>query len=254
MDLGLTGKRVFISASVRGIGFATADVFMAEGANVIINGRDPKHLDSAAKILEERHNRKPYIFLGDMQADDDIKRLKNKLNTGLDIFVANLGCGKAESNNFLNVEEWNRFYDVNVISTVKILDNIHSILKRSEQPSVVLISSVVSKEASSAPIGYAAAKSGVRVLNKYLSRKWAVDGIRVNCVLPGNIYFKGGRWEELVEQDENGVREYIHSTVPMKRFGTPEEIADSVVFLSSPKSGFTTGAEVVVDGGQLGTI
>ena len=84
-----------------------------------------------------------------------------------------------------------------------------------------------------------------------MSRKWAGDGIRVNCVLPGNVFFQGGRWEELLNKDKRGVTEYIESCVPMKRFGEPKEIADMILFLSSKRASFITGAEISIDGGQL---
>ncbi len=254
MDLGLKGKTVFISASVQGIGYATADAFMAEGASVILNGRNETRLREAAETLERKHDRRVQTFLGDMRQLEDIKSLTEYLDSGLDVFIANLGCGKPESKNSLNIEEWKRFFDINVASTVMLLNSLHPILRKGKEPAVVLISSVISKEAASAPIGYAAAKSAVRTLNKYLSREWASDGIRVNCVLPGNILFQGGRWEELRRQDEKAVDEYIKASVPMKRFGKPEEVADAIVFLACSRSKFTTGSELAVDGGQLGAI
>lgn len=257
MELELKDKRVLITASVQGIGFATAKAFLKEGAKVIINGRNEERLCHSVSLLEKEYHGKVFSFLGDMRLRDEAENLKELLLSrfgGLDVLVSNLGSGKPESVNPLNLEEWKRFYDINVLSSVRILDSLHSVLVKGENPAVILISSVVSKEAASAPVGYASAKSAVRTLNKYLSRLWVEDGIRVNCVLPGNIYFKGGRWEELVRRDSDGIAAYIKSAVPMKRFGKPEEIADTIVFLASSRSSFTTGAEIAIDGGQLGTI
>lgn len=253
MELGLEGKRVFISGSSRGIGLACAKVFLDEGATVVINGRNETTLKEVASSLGGEADSRLYFVKADILSNEGVSEVKQFIVDsigGVDIFIANLGNGKPESENPLDINEWKRFYDINILTNLGMLDAIHDLLKSANTPSVTLISSVIAKEASQAPIGYAAAKSAVKVLSKYLSRLWADEGIRVNCVLPGNVYFQGGRWEELKEKDAEGVDEYINATVPMKRFGSPEEIADMVVFLSSERASFVTGAEICVDGGQ----
>jgi 3-oxoacyl-[acyl-carrier protein] reductase len=84
-----------------------------------------------------------------------------------------------------------------------------------------------------------------------LARALAPQGLRVNEVAPGNVLFPGGRWEELLAGDRAGVEAYVEAEVPLKRFATAQEIAEAIVFLCSPRSGFTTAATLVVDGGQL---
>lgn len=257
MELGLKDKRVLITASSNGIGLATAKEFLDEGARVIINGRSQDRLDNLSRELSVQYGNRVDTFCGDILDEGAIDKCatyaKDRLG-GLDILVCNLGSGKPLINNPLDKSEWQRFYDINVMSSVGILNSILPLLRDGKNQSVILVSSIVSREAASAPMGYAAAKSAVRTLNKYLSREWAADGIRVNCVLPGNIYFEGGRWEELKNADEEGVMSYVESAVPMKRFGKPEEIADTIAFLSSDRASFITGAEIVVDGGQLSSI
>lgn len=253
MNLELKDKRVMITASVQGIGFATAESFLQEGSTVIINGRNKEHLNAAQNKLKEKYGKKVFSFQGDMQLKKDIERLCTYINdtfNGLDILISNLGNGKPLTTNQLDGNEWNRFYNVNVMSSVELLNSVYPLLKKGDDPAIVLLSSIISKEVSAAPIGYAAAKSAISTLSKYLSKLWASDGIRVNCVLPGNVFFEGGRWEELKSQDEKSIIQYIQSSVAMKRFGTPSEIADAIVFLASPRSSFTTGAELSVDGGQ----
>ena len=85
---------------------------------------------------------------------------------------------------------------------------------------------------------------------KYLADRYAPRGIRVNTVSPGNVLFKGGRWEELLGKDERGVKAYISEKVPMRRFAGPEEIADAIAFLSSERASFITGSNLAIDGGQ----
>lgn len=257
MDLGLKGKKVFVTASVNGIGLATVERFLEEGADVVINGRKEQRLKEVSESLKKNYGEHIDYFCGDMTSKESIygaARYIQEKYGAIDVFVANLGSGKPESDNLLDVSEWERFYRINVLGTVELLDNLKGCLKNGNSPCVILISSVIAKEAAQAPLGYAASKSAVRTLNKYLSRLWVDDGIRVNCVLPGNIFFNGGRWEELNNADGESVSAYIEGSVPMNRFGKPEEVADTIVFLSSERAGFITGAEIAVDGGQSGTI
>jgi 3-oxoacyl-[acyl-carrier protein] reductase len=86
-------------------------------------------------------------------------------------------------------------------------------------------------------------------LSKQLAHKLAPE-IRVNSIAPGNIYFAGGRWEELIESNGESVKEMIRDSVPLQRFGTPEEVASAAVFLCSPRATFITGACLTIDGGQ----
>ena len=116
------------------------------------------------------------------------------------------------------------------------------------------IGSIAGLQHLKAPAGYAVAKAALDTYVKCLAQDLAADGIRVNIVHPGNIYFEGGRWAELQKERKEATEEYIASQVAQQRFGTPEEIANVVAFLTSSKASFMTGASVVVDGGQLKTL
>ena len=256
MDLGLTGQKIFISGSSRGIGLATSKALLEEGAEVVLNGRNEKTLSTVCDSLSERYPDRVYAAAGDATTMEGIKGILSKVKaytTNIDVFVANLGCGKPETDNKLDVDEWKRFYDINVLANISLLNEIYPLLEKGQKQSVVFLSSIVAREKMSAPYGYAAAKSALLTLTKNLAKDWAAAGIRVNCVLPGNIYFHGGRWEELRGQDPVGVDKYIQEQVPAGRFGTPEEIADAILFLCSQRAGFITGSSLVVDGGQSNT-
>jgi 3-oxoacyl-[acyl-carrier protein] reductase len=100
-----------------------------------------------------------------------------------------------------------------------------------------------------APTDYSTAKTAIISLSKNMARKLA-PSVRVNVIAPGNVYFEGGSWDEKIQQDEKRVDEIIKSTVPMNHFATPQEIADSAVFLCSDRASFITGITLVIDGGQ----
>ena len=147
-------------------------------------------------------------------------------------------------------EEWEKSFDINLFSTVKLVQAFDGLWNEERGGSIVMLSSLAAYNRISAPYAYAAAKQGISVFSKYLSDDYAKRNIRVNSVVPGNVFYKGGRWEELVKRDETGVKEYIENSVPLKRFASPDEIANAIVFLASDCASFITGTSLVVDGGQ----
>lgn len=256
MELGLQGKKVLITGANKGIGYAVAESFLAEGAYVCITGRDKVKLEKAVYRLGIKYSSSRLLaFEGDVLNKNEIDKLKVMIlrNWGnVDIIIPNIGCGKSESSNVLNVDEWKRMFEVNLLGGVQLLDGFSKLLN--VNGSIVMISSIVAREVFGSSIAYAASKGSILTLVKYLAKNMAQDGVRVNCVVPGNIRFPDGRWEELIKNDEAGVREMIEKNVPMQRFGKPEEIAAAVVFLASERASFITGAALVVDGGQTNTI
>ena len=104
-------------------------------------------------------------------------------------------------------------------------------------------------ESIGAPVDYSTAKTAIIALAKNLSKKLSND-VRVNVLSPGNIWFSGGSWDEKIKLDSESVNSLIKSTVPMNRFGTPDEVSDAAVFLCSERASFITGSVLVIDGGQ----
>ncbi len=253
MELGLLGKTVFITASTSGIGKAIAEAFLREGAAVIINGRSQSKLDDAVNILRKKFgDNKVYGIQGDMSENgfirDTIYKMKEFVSH-IDIIVGNLGTGKPISDDKFDLEEWQYMLKVNLLSAVGLIHDALDLFSDSGG-SIVLMGSLAAHERIGAPPAYAAAKAGVISLVKYAAPILIRRGIRINAVSPGNIFFQGGRWEELTMQEPDGTKEYLETEVPMKRFGTSEEIAETVLFLASERSGFTTGSVIQADGGQ----
>jgi len=108
----------------------------------------------------------------------------------------------------------------------------------------------VGLESTSAPLPYSAAKAALVNYGKNLARQVGPSNVRVNCVAPGNILFPGGSWDRHLSERRDEVLHLINVEVPLQRFGRPEEIADLIVFLSSDRAAFITGACIVADGGQ----
>ncbi len=254
MRTGLTGKKVIITASTNGIGYASARMFLEEGASVIINGRNADILNKRCDALKiEFGNQKVFGFCGDAASAEDILALKEyalKVFGKIDCLIANAGSGKPVASHRLESVEWETGIQQNLFSAVKIIHELEDMWEEPEGGSIVMLSSLAAYDRIGAPYAYAAAKDGIRVFTKYLSDDYAARNIRVNCVVPGNVWFPGGRWEELMEADREGTEKYIQDHVPLKRFARPEEVAAAVIFLASDLASFITGTSLLVDGGQ----
>ena len=140
--------------------------------------------------------------------------------------------------------------DQNFYSTALLLNTAAPFLEKGLDSNVVVMGSIAGIERLNAPVGYTVAKAALHAYVRAMSAELASRKIRVNIIHPGNIYFEGGRWEEIQDEDPAGTKNYIESVVPQRRFGSPEDVAQAVLALASPKSSFITGASLEVDGGQ----
>lgn len=254
MDLQLEGKKIVITASTDGIGYATVWKFLEEGACVLMNGRDQAKAQEKKRLLEKEFGEgRIFLYTGDTVSEDGIRGVYQcaKSNFGhIDCIVANVGSGKPIAQSNLDIKGWKEGFEINLFSAVKLINEFDDLWEQNTGGSIVTVSSLAAYSRLSTPYAYAAAKHGISVFSKYLSDDYAERKIRVNSVIPGNVFYPGGRWEELLNQDQNSVEEYIECSVPLKRFATPEEVADAIVFLASSRASFITGASLLVDGGQ----
>jgi 3-oxoacyl-[acyl-carrier protein] reductase len=251
MDLNLESKTVLITGASQGIGSAVADSFLKEGASVILVSRGSKKLLSLEKKFQDNYGKKNISAeICDCTSESSLEQLKDNLiakGIKLDIVVANVGDGRSVSDSVPNNENWEESWAKNFNSALYTSRAFVPMLEEREG-SLLFISSITGVEAIGAPINYSTAKSALIAFSKNLSKKLA-GRVRVNAIAPGNINFPGSSWEEKIKADEKKVKEIINN-VPMKRFGTPKEIANSAVFLSSDKASFITGALLIIDGGQ----
>lgn len=254
MDLGLTGKYVLVTGSSQGIGLGIARRFLEENARVILTSKSIDELETVkSSLLEENFNASDiFIFECDFTKSTDIENLRMEIlrTIGkLDILIANVGSGKSLPDPISPEGHFNAIFDLNFNTAVNSAREFYSLL-RETKGTIIFIGSIAGIEAFGAPTDYSVAKSAVIAFSKNLARKAARDGIRVNCIAPGNIFFEGGTWDEKISQNAECVRKLIESTVPMNRFGRPEEIADACLFLASHRASFITGALLCIDGGQ----
>lgn len=255
MDLNLTGKSVFVAGSSRGIGRAIAEGFLAEGARVTVSGRVAGAVEETRSVLAARHGDDAvFAVSGDLTVADDIQSALTaaaECMGGIDVLVANVGSGSGTGGWDLTHDDWDGMLNMNLVGSMLIAGEAAKMMRDAGNGgSITFISSIAGMDALPAPIPYSAAKSALQHGAKNLSRQLGRENIRVNVVAPGNVLFPGGTWDRKQKEDAEGVAAFISAEVPLDRFATPQEIADAVLFLSSERAAFITGALLTVDGGQ----
>ncbi len=246
MDLELKGKKVILTGGSRGIGRAAVELFAAEGADVAFCSRNADQVAETAASLA-RHGGKVFGEAFDMEAGPEayrawLAKAAGELG-GCDIFVPMISTSGAGATG-----DWQKSLDYDVMGAVGGCEALESHLAASGSGSVVILSSTAGVETFLVPQGYNALKGALIVYGKQLSQAWGPKGIRVNCVSPGPIKFPGGNWEAI----QGMMPELYDATAAqfaLGRWGGPDEVAKTVVFLASPASSYTTGTNVIIDGG-----
>ncbi len=252
MDLLLKNKVALITGSSKGIGKGIAKVLHDEGCMVILNGRHESSLKSASFEIGHLTD----YFVADVTNPDDCKNIIQyilKKYGKLDILISNVGSGASVSPGKETIVEWKKMFEINFLSTTNIIKESEKYLTQSNG-SIVCISSIAGIEFISAPITYSISKSALNMYVKSMSKYFGEKGIRINGIAPGNIMFQGSVWEKKMKSDPKYVKQILDSEVPLKKFGSPEDIGNIASFLSSSRSSFITGEIIVIDGGQIHSI
>jgi NAD(P)-dependent dehydrogenase (short-subunit alcohol dehydrogenase family) len=258
MDLQLTDKLALVSGSTKGIGLAIATGLAREGVNVIINGRSEESIDAAlAKIRETLPSAKLGGFAGDLANATVVEKLVNNF-PAVDILVNNLGIFEPKPFEEIPDADWIRFFEVNVLSGVRLSRAYLPGMKHKNWGRIIFISSESGVQIPAEMIHYGMTKTAQLAVSRGLAETCAGTGVTVNAVLPGPTHSDGV--DEFVKQLSAGKpfaefeKEFFEKIRPsslIKRFATTEEVANLVVYVCSPLSSATNGAALRVDGGVV---
>ena len=246
MDLYLQNKAAIVVGGSRGIGKAIAHRFAEEGVNVGICARSDAELQTTADELRDL-GVEVYASSCDAGKAGELEQFLDHVKDALlrvDILVNNvsaLSFGDDEAS-------WRLSFDVDLLAAVRATRKVVPWMIAAGGGSVIHISSISGLAAGSPP-AYAAMKAALISHSKTLAVTLATDRIRVNVVAPGSIYFANGFWDRIKAEDRT-TYDAVLETIPWGRMGRPEEVADAVVYLSSPRASWITGVCLSVDGGQ----
>ncbi|HTV43680.1 MAG TPA: SDR family oxidoreductase [Stellaceae bacterium] len=245
MDLGLSGKKAIVTGGSRGIGRAICTLLAQEGCDIALCARGEAGVAEAVTALAGR-GITAYGGVVDV-ADTTVLRgwigeAVQKLG-GLDIFIANVSA-LAQA---MDEDSWRRSLAIDVMGTVAGVEAALPFLEQSSAAAIIVLGTTGAIEIAGAPRPYASVKAALVPYVKALARNLAAKGVRANMVSPGNVYFKGGVWNALEENNPELFKVMVGRN-PTGRMGTPEEVANAVVFLASPRASFITGTNLIVDG------
>lgn len=251
MKLHLHGKSVLVSGSSRGIGRIIGETFLAEGSEVAFNARNT---DELTRVVAAQCLGHAIAVDGDVSNPHNARCVVERVLTAfgkLDVLICNVGSGRSVPPGEETYDEWLRVFGQNLWSATNIVEASRHALANSRGV-VVCISSVCGQElVPDAPITYSAAKAALNAYIRGIARPLGKDGVRINAVAPGNILFEGSIWQRMLNDDPAALEQILERDVALSKLGTPQDVANLVLWLSSSVSSFCTGSIFVADGGQV---
>ena len=238
----LQNKNVLITGSARGIGLAIAHKFASVGANVILNGLSGISDDILAEFAG--YSGKVVAVIGDVSKSADAQRIVEEAVAALgsvDVLVNNAGITRDKLMLKMTEEDFEQVLKVNLTGTFNMTQSVLKPMTKARQGAIINLSSVVGLAGKIGQANYAASKAGLIGFSKSVAREVAARNIRVNCIAPGFIA------SDMTDVLPEKIKEASLALIPMKRFGTPEEVADVALFLAGQE--YLTGQVITIDGG-----
>ena len=243
-----------MTGASKGLGLACARALVQEGCRVGICARGEAALSRAAADLRTLARQVSDVLpvIADVSTAAGIEQVISRTVDaygGLDILVNNVGLAKGSDIVATSDTEWQEAFDHTLFPAIRASRLAVPHMRRRGGGAIVMIASIWGRE-SGGRMTYNAVKAAEISLAKAMAQQLASDNIRVNSVAPGSIRFPGGSWDRRVEEDPQGMADFVRRELPFGRFGRPEEVGAVVAFLVSPQASWISGASVPVDGCQ----
>ncbi|MEV4411811.1 SDR family oxidoreductase [Catellatospora sp. NPDC049609] len=262
MDLQLTGKTAFISGSTQGIGYATAKAVAAEGADVILNGRDSRQLTEAVgRLRREVPGASVSGLPADFAVTEDVDRLCDRIPS-VDILINNVGLFELKPFERISDDDWRLYFEVNVLSGVRLARRLMPTMLDRGWGRIVFVSSESGVDIPADMIHYGTSKTAMLSVGNGLAKLTKGTAVTVNSVLGGPTYSDGvaatvktlAAAQSLPEEQMKAAIIGANQTTLLGRFIEPGEIANAIAFIASPLASAINGSAVRVDGGVLTTV
>ncbi|WP_118181807.1 SDR family NAD(P)-dependent oxidoreductase [Paraburkholderia phosphatilytica] len=263
MDLKLRGKVAVLTGASVGIGLAVANAFAAEGVSLVLAARQRERLDAAASDIAARHGVQALPVACDVASAEGVAQLVHATVAqfgGADILFNNAGTGSNETIMEAPDDKWQAYWDLHVMAAVRLARGLVPLMKQRGGGAILHNASICAVQ----PLGYEpvynVTKAALMMFSKNLANEVVKDNIRVNTINPGLVLTpdwiktarqltqdSGGDWEGHLQQ-------VADEFAPIRRFASPEELADFIVFLCSDRASYSVGSTYFVDGGMLRTV
>jgi NAD(P)-dependent dehydrogenase (short-subunit alcohol dehydrogenase family) len=249
----LQDKVAIITGAASGIGRATAVLFAREGARLVLNDIDQRGLNA---VIAEIGKDRARGIVGNIAEEETARKMAQEAVAafgGIDVLVNNAGIHVVREITDMTVEEWNRLMDINLKSMFLCCKHVIPHMLARKKGSIVNLASISSyigqEMEGGSTFAYNISKAGARQLTTSLASRYAPDGIRVNCVCPGNV--ETNILKRPTKEERDAFWRNASRAEPIGRNAQPEEIASAILFLASDESSFVTGCPLIVDGGYL---
>lgn len=261
MDLGLRGKVAVVTGGTVGIGLAVAEGLAAEGVDVVLVGRDGARGAAEAARLGAAHGVHALAVAADVATAAGCAAVVEGVRAsfgGADILINNAGTGSNETIAEADDAKWQYYWELHVMAAVRLARGLMPLMKARGGGVVLHNASICAVQPLWYEPIYNVTKAALMMFSKTLANEVAGDNIRVNCVNPGLVLTPD--WVKTAKQlaGEEGYKAHLQAVADeaggMKRFATPEELADFFVFLASERASYSTGSTYFVDGGWLRTV
>lgn len=251
MPLDFENQNIIIFGGSNGVGLHLSKSLIQSGAKIIIVCRSSKNLKKTKSLLDNKSYKTVVTDCYTFNNKKIHKLCKKFFNSKIDHIVSFLGTGKVSFKMPKDIKDWKDVFDKNFFVNVNIVNEFSIYFKKKNfSSSIVLTAAIAGMERLNAPMTYSIAKTALIAYSNHLAEHMLDKKVRVYSVSPGNIYFKGGRWEEIKKNNIKKVNKYIKENVGLKRFGTPKEISKVYFNLMNPSNSFMIGTNLVVDGLQ----